>query len=90
VLALVVRQSLLLILTGTVIGLSASFALTRLLSSLLFGVSAHGLANLRGGFAASRRRSHARQLHPGASSDEGGSNGGATPGVINSCNNSAT
>jgi putative ABC transport system permease protein len=39
VLALVVRQSMLLILTGTVIGLAASFVLTRLLGSLLFGVS---------------------------------------------------
>jgi putative ABC transport system permease protein len=39
----VVRQSTALILIGTTIGLAASFALTRLLSSLLFGVSATDL-----------------------------------------------
>jgi putative ABC transport system permease protein len=40
VLGLVMRQSMLLVMTGTAIGLLAPFALTRLLSSLLFGVSA--------------------------------------------------
>jgi putative ABC transport system permease protein len=43
VLALVVRQSMLLIAFGTGIGLAASFAITRLLSSMLFGVSATDL-----------------------------------------------
>jgi putative ABC transport system permease protein len=43
VLALVVRQSMLLIVIGTGIGLAASYAITRLLSSMLFGVSATDL-----------------------------------------------
>ena len=43
VLALVVRQSMLLIAFGTCIGLAASLAITRLLSSMLFGVSATDL-----------------------------------------------
>jgi putative ABC transport system permease protein len=40
VLKLVVRQGALLTLTGVAVGLICSFALTRVLSSLLFGVSA--------------------------------------------------
>jgi putative ABC transport system permease protein len=43
VLVLVVRQSMLLIALGTGIGLAASFAITHLLSSMLFGVSATDL-----------------------------------------------
>ena len=37
------RQSILLVVTGTALGMAASFALTRLLSSLLFGVGATDL-----------------------------------------------
>jgi putative ABC transport system permease protein len=40
VLKLVVRQGMVLTLIGVAVGLAASFALTRFLSSLLFGVSA--------------------------------------------------
>ena len=40
VVALVVRQGLMLALTGVALGLGVAFALTRVMSSLLFGVSA--------------------------------------------------
>lgn len=43
VLGLVLRQSIRLIAAGTAIGLTAAFALTRLLTSMLFGVSATDL-----------------------------------------------
>jgi ABC-type antimicrobial peptide transport system permease subunit len=40
VLNLIIRQGMLLAVTGLFVGLVASFALTRLMSSLLYGVSA--------------------------------------------------
>jgi putative ABC transport system permease protein len=40
VLGMVVKQGLMLSLSGTVVGLAGSFALTRLMTSMLFGVSA--------------------------------------------------
>ncbi len=40
---LVIRQSFVLVMVGTVMGLTAAFALTRVMSSLLYGVSATDL-----------------------------------------------
>ncbi|MCM3902639.1 MAG: ABC transporter permease [Pyrinomonadaceae bacterium] len=40
---LVIRQSIVLVIVGTVIGLAGAFALTRVMSSLLYGVSATDL-----------------------------------------------
>jgi putative ABC transport system permease protein len=40
VLKMTIRQGLQLVLTGVVIGLAAAYVLTRVMSSLLFGVSA--------------------------------------------------
>ncbi len=48
VLKLVVKQGMALALVGVAIGLIASFALTRLMKNLLFGVSATDLATLAG------------------------------------------
>lgn len=43
ILLLVIKQSLILVIAGTVIGLIGAFALTRVMSSLLYGVSATDL-----------------------------------------------
>jgi len=48
VLKMILRQALKLSLTGTAIGLAAAFALTRLMSSLLYGVSATDAATFIG------------------------------------------
>jgi ABC-type antimicrobial peptide transport system permease subunit len=40
VLGLIIRQGMLLVVIGVVIGLAGAFALTRVMSSLLFGVGA--------------------------------------------------
>ena len=39
IMIMVVRQSLILVLVGVVLGLGGAFALTRVMSSLLYGVS---------------------------------------------------
>jgi ABC-type antimicrobial peptide transport system permease subunit len=43
ILLLMIKQSLILVIAGTVIGLIGAFALTRVMSSLLYGVSATDL-----------------------------------------------
>ena len=48
VLGLVVRRGMTLTLCGVALGLAGSFALTRLMTSLLFGVTAHDPATLAG------------------------------------------
>ena len=48
ILLLVIKQSLILVIAGTVIGLIGAFALTRVMSSLLYGVSATDLKTFIG------------------------------------------
>ncbi|MEJ7710125.1 MAG: FtsX-like permease family protein [Pyrinomonadaceae bacterium] len=78
VLKLVIGQGLLLIVAGLIIGIGAALALTRLMSSLLFGVSATDPITLHANIATAGCGRATRLLHSCAASDEGRSDGGAS------------
>ena len=61
-----------LALAGLVLGLLAAFAATRVLSSLLFGVSAHDPLTFAGVALVLARRGDFGVLHSGAARDESG------------------
>ncbi|HYP26379.1 MAG TPA: FtsX-like permease family protein [Blastocatellia bacterium] len=66
ILKLAAGQGLSLLVTGVVIGLAAAFVLTRVMSSLLFGVSATDPMTLYLNLSGAHRRGHGGQLHPRA------------------------
>ena len=70
VLRLVVGQGTVLASAGVVIGLAGALALTRVMSSLLFGVSATDPAIFAGAAAVSSRSGPPGKLHPSAPRDE--------------------
>ena len=77
VLKLVVRQGMILTLIGVVLGLGGAFALTRVMSTLLFGVTSEGSVDVWCGGGLVDCGGVRRVLRPGASRDEGRSVGGA-------------
>ncbi len=74
VLGLVMKQGAVLALIGVGVGVAAAFGLTRLMSSLLFGVRATDAATFRHGLSASRIDRALRQLHSCSPGDPGGPN----------------
>ena len=76
VLKLVVGQGMALIGIGVGLGLAGAFAVSRLLESLLFGVSATD-PYLRGNGSASRRSGSGSLFRASSPRDEGRSDGGA-------------
>ena len=62
---LFLRQGLLLAVIGIALVVAAAAGLTRVMSALLFGVSADGPADVRRRLRGSRRRPSDRELHPG-------------------------
>ena len=69
VLKLIVRQGMVLTGCGVILGLIASFGLTRLMSNLLYGVSATDMITFLGVSALLSRRGAARVLDAGATGE---------------------
>jgi ABC-type antimicrobial peptide transport system permease subunit len=71
VLKLAVGYGLKLVIAGIAIGLIAAFALTRVMSTLLFGVTATGCDDVHADLLVTDCGCGPRQLHPCTASDEG-------------------
>lgn len=76
VLKLVVKSGVMLTLIGVAIGLGLSLALTRLMTSLLFGVKPTDGSDIRDGFACPDDRGLICLLRAGATRDKGRSTRG--------------
>ena len=90
VLRLVVRQGMLLTAIGVGLGLAGSLGLTRLISSLLFGVSADRLWNVRRGFNLTSRDCVARLLAARTPRERGRSDGRVTSGITSAAGQDAS
>ncbi len=77
VLKLMVRQGMTLVVIGSAIGLAGAFATTRLMASLLFGVTPKDPVTFVVVTAVLARSGIARLLHPSAAGSESRSTGGA-------------
>ena len=77
VLKLMVRQGMSLVVIGVVLGLAGAFATTRLMTSLLFDVTAKDPVTFSVGHRCADDRGIGRLLHSGATGNESRSAGGA-------------
>ena len=75
-LQMILRQSFSVVAIGLAIGLYAALALTRLMASLLYGVSAHDFSILRARAVCPQCRCFGGELSAGSPRHEGRSDGG--------------
>ena len=77
VLRMVLGEGAKMALVGVAIGLVAAFGLTRLMASMLFGVTAHDPLSFAGGCRPVDPGRAGGMLHPGSPGNQGRSHGGA-------------